>query len=576
MENTPKLIVATHLRNIWEYKSVNWFLTKYEKKAFKWDVFKKIEWISEYCKVLFSNILNSCLSDRVQDFFWNNKVKDSYLYKTYWFYLPLINFENLYLYLFDFSKNKQDFDIFIENFWSLLVIMKYMLDELKETLKFSKPEIIVFLESFSWFDVLYERFLQRYWSFEHEIYSFVKKIVHDNVQDRLINVTLTWYIYNNLIKLEYTRIFAMYSNKNKLKTFDELKEELSDYSVKNLQKSSYYRSFIEELCIRFKLTTLENIIEFTTLLQSKENKKLLVDFYVKVYSTECFSWRKSYLFDMLLKITQIQDSHNIVFDFDVLKNKEIMYNFFNTILPIYFEIFETIFNTKFKENFWNFTIDKYIKENKNHFENVRFFGQFYSFEFPKQIDIEKLDKLVELEDKETFEIWTYILKDQVLKKYFIDKKKQNEIYKYKHDNYFDFNMNYYQKLLLKSWLLKNYIFHFDYFLFFLDFLDKYKFKHSKLKKEDILKLFLCKFHTRVYNIIQDNLYTDRIDIFTHDNLKLLEYRLCSFYSYFKKMKNIDDFSESDKKELEENYISLFRKYSDFYNEILKQVKKIEE
>ena len=42
------------------------------------------------------------------------------------------------------------------------------------------------------------------------------------------------------------------------------------------------------------------------------------------------------------------------------------------------------------------------------------------------------------------------------------------------------------------------------------------------------------------------------------------------------MKNIDDFSESDKKELEENYISLFRKYSDFYNEILKQVKKIEE
>ena len=30
------------------------------------------------------------------------------------------------------------------------------------------------------------------------------------------------------------------------------------------------------------------------------------------------------------------------------------------------------------------------------------------------------------------------------------KKKQNEIYKYKHDHYFDFNMNYYQKLLLKS------------------------------------------------------------------------------------------------------------------------------
>ena len=573
--NSPKLIVAKHLRNIWEYKCINWFLTSFEKKAFTWDIFKKITWVSTYGEVLISNILNLCLSNSVQEFFWNDKVKDSYLYKTYWFYLPLVNFENLYLYLLDLSKNKKDFDIFIENFWSLLVIMKYILDELKETLKFSKPEIQVFLDSFSWFDSLYERFLQKYWSFENEIYSYIKQLLQDKIQNRLINLTLTWYIYTHMVQADYVRTFRMYSTKDKLKTFDALKEELSDYSFKNIQKSSTYKSFIEELCMRFKLTTLENIIEFTTFLQIEENKKLLIDFYVKVYSTECFAWRKAYLFDMLLRITQMQSHNNIVFDFDVLQNKEIMYNFLNTILPIYFEIFETIFTTTFKEKFWNISVNRYIEKNAKDFYHTSFFNQFYSFEFPKVVDIYELDKLVETEDKELFEQWTYILKDQVLKKYFTDKKKQNEIYKYKHDHYFDFNMNYYQKLLLKSWLLKNYIFHFDYFLFFLDFLDKYKFKHSSLKKEDILKIFLCKFYMRVYKIIQDNLYTDKIDVFSHDNLKILEYRLCSFYSYFKKMKNINDLSESDKKELEENYISLFRKYSDFYNEVLRQVKKIE-
>ena len=47
----------------------------------------------------------------------------------------------------------------------------------------------------------------------------------------------------------------------------------------------------------------------------------------------------------------MQSHNNIVFDFDVLQNKEIMYNFLNTILSIYFEIFETIFTTTFKEKF---------------------------------------------------------------------------------------------------------------------------------------------------------------------------------------------------------------------------------
>ena len=92
-----------------------------------------------------------------------------------------------------------------------------------------------------------------------------------------------------MIQADYVRTFRMYSTKDKLKTFDALKEELSDYSFKNIQKSQHYKSFTEELCMRFKLTTLENITEFTTFLQIEENKKLLIDFYVKVYSTECFA-----------------------------------------------------------------------------------------------------------------------------------------------------------------------------------------------------------------------------------------------------------------------------------------------
>ena len=168
-----------------------------------------------------------------------------------------------------------------------------------------------------------------------------------------------------------------------------------------------------------------------------------------------------------------------------------------------------------------------------------------------------------------FDQWTHIFKDQALEKYFYNKRKANENDKFKHSDYLDFNMNFYQQFLLTSWLLKTYILQFDYFVFFLDALDKYTFKNSTLKKEDILKLFLCKF-----NVMYDN-RTNTTNEFSNDNLKILKYKLYSFYSFFKKMKNIDYISDSDKKELEENYLLLFKTYDNFYNKILEQAKKIE-
>ena len=242
----------------------------------------------------------------------------------------------------------------------------------------------------------------------------------------------------------------------------------------------------------------------------------------------------------------------------------------NEILPMYFEIFETIFNTTFKEKFWeNMTINKYIEKNNKHFNYWSFFKQFYNFDFPKTLNFQRIDHFITLWDKKLFEEWTIIFKDQILEKYFHNKRKANENDKFKHSDYWDFNMNFYQQFLLNSWLLKTYILQFDYFVFFLDALDKYTFKNSDVKKKDILRLFLCKF-----KIMHDS-RIHKTDIFTNDNLKILRYKLYSFYSFFKKMKNIDYISDSDKKELEEDYHLLFKTYDNFYNRILEQVKKIE-
>ena len=580
MKESPTLIVVKHLRNIWEYKSVSWFLTKYEKKAFTWDVFKEIAkiWYSdEYSKSLFSTILNSCLltHKKGEEFFSNDKLMHTWLCKTYWFYLPLTNFENIYLYLLELSKHKKDYDLFVENFWSLLVIMKVILDEFKNIQEENtNPLIVTFLDCFKEFDILYEVFLQKYWSQEKEIYEFVKKIVH--------SLKISWIqsllrsIYEILIKKEYTRFFDMYQKKNsEHETFDSFKAKLSDTSEKNIVFSQDNKSFIEDLVMRFNLTSLENIIELTKFLQIEEHKKLFFDFYLKVFQHYYqVSWY-DYLFRVMLKIISIQHLNHIVFNFDVLQNKEIMYNFFNTILPIYFEIFETIFNTTietsfFKDVFWeNMTIDKYIEKHKKHFNYWLFFKQFYDFDFPKTLNYEKIEQFITLDEKKLFEQWTHIFKDQTLEKYFYNKRKANENDKFKHSDYLDFNMNFYQQFLLTSWLLKTYILQFDYFVFFLDALDKYTFKNSNLKKEDILKIFLCKF-----NVMYDN-RSNTTNVFSNDNLKILKYKLYSFYSFFKKMKNIDYISDHDKKELEENYLLLFETYDNFYNRILEQAKKIE-
>ena len=238
MKISSKLIVAKHLRNIWEYKSINWFLTNYERKSFTWDIFKKIAkiWYSdEYSKALFSTILNSCLLiHKGEEFFSNDKIMNTWLCKTYWFYLPLTNFENIYLFLLELSKHKKDYDLFIENFWSLLVIMKVILDEFKNIKEENtNPLIVTFLDSFKEFDTLYEVFLQKYWSQEKEIYEFVEKILHS------ININWTQsllrHIYENLIKKEYTRFFDMYQKKNEEhEIFDTFKEKLSDLSEKNI------------------------------------------------------------------------------------------------------------------------------------------------------------------------------------------------------------------------------------------------------------------------------------------------------------------------------------------------------
>ena len=400
MKESPKRIVAKHLRNIWEYKSVNWFLTKYEKKAFTWDIFKKIAKIwynDEYSQSLFSTILNSCLltHKKGEEFFSNDKLMHTWLCKTYWFYLPLTNFENIYLYLLELSKHQKDYDLFIENFWTLLVIMKVILDEFKNIQEENtNPLIVTFLDCFKEFDTLYEVFLQKYWSQEQEIYAFVKKIVH--------SLKISWIqsllrsIYEILIKKEYTRFFDMYQKKNaEHETFDSFKEKLSDLSEKNIMFSQDNKSFIEDLIMRFNLTSLDNIIELTKFLQIEEHKKLFFDFYLKVFQHYYqVSWY-DYLFRVVLKIISIQHLNHIVFNFDVIKNKETMYNFFNTILPIYFEIFETIFNTTietsfFKSVFWeNMTIDKYIEKHKKHFNYWLFFKQFYDFDFPKTLNYEK-------------------------------------------------------------------------------------------------------------------------------------------------------------------------------------------